>query len=321
MEEEKILNVTQLQVVDKIQAEDVILLIRDTGNGKQCFQIKGSDFRGESAYEAALKQGFVGTYQDWTQHIKEITKYKPKPKIQYIIGKAMPIGKLDGGARLNAYFVSYGNFRFKLSNVPQLGQFIRTGDPNKVDELLEGVTWHVFIDDREVYTDLGITVYNGGVMYIYIKNHGGFYKLDESKSSVDLSSDMYIYLITVPLFGIQNCTSKTLFYHKDRRIWKPAFELPYIYIDGHNDNWLKNSHSGYIQIQRLHTVQTRSRLSGLDESFSVRRYRGKLGGHYINYYGIYRYRLVKNGKKTQWRTISIMNNIDTNGRWDLFSIK
>ena len=94
-----------------------------------------------------------------------------------------------------------------------------------------------------------------------------------------------------------------------------------IYIDGHNDNWLKNSHSGYIQIQRLHTVQTRSRLSGLDESFSVRRYRGKLGGHYINYYGIYRYRLVKNGKKTQWRTISIMNNIDTNGRWDLFSIK
>lgn len=34
MEEEKILNVTQLQVVDKIQAEDVILLIRDTGNGK-----------------------------------------------------------------------------------------------------------------------------------------------------------------------------------------------------------------------------------------------------------------------------------------------
>lgn len=52
MEEEKILNITQLQVVDKIQAEDVILLIRDTGNGKQCFQIKG----------------------------KEITKYKPKPK-------------------------------------------------------------------------------------------------------------------------------------------------------------------------------------------------------------------------------------------------
>lgn len=69
MEEEKILNVTQLQVVDKIQAEDVILLIRDTGNGKQCFQIKGFDFRGESAYEAALKQGFEGTYADWQAEI------------------------------------------------------------------------------------------------------------------------------------------------------------------------------------------------------------------------------------------------------------
>ena len=49
MEEEKVLNVTQLQVVDKLQNEDVILLIRDTGNGKQCFQIRGFDFRGESA--------------------------------------------------------------------------------------------------------------------------------------------------------------------------------------------------------------------------------------------------------------------------------
>lgn len=65
MEEEKTLNVTQLGVVDKLQNEDVILLIRDTGNGKQCFQIKGFDFRGESAYEAALSQGFEGTYADW----------------------------------------------------------------------------------------------------------------------------------------------------------------------------------------------------------------------------------------------------------------
>lgn len=65
MEEEKILNVTQLEVVDKLKNEDVILLIRDTGNGKQCFQIKGFAFRGESAYEAALSQGFEGTYADW----------------------------------------------------------------------------------------------------------------------------------------------------------------------------------------------------------------------------------------------------------------
>lgn len=69
MDEEKILNVTQLQVVDKLKNEDVILLIRDTGNGKQCFQIKGFDFRGESAYEAALSQGFEGTYADWQAEI------------------------------------------------------------------------------------------------------------------------------------------------------------------------------------------------------------------------------------------------------------
>lgn len=69
MEEEKILNVTQLQVVDKLKSEDVILLIRDTGNGKQCFQIRGFNFRGESAYEAALSQGFDGTYADWQAEI------------------------------------------------------------------------------------------------------------------------------------------------------------------------------------------------------------------------------------------------------------
>lgn len=69
MEEEKVLNVTQLQVVDKLKNEDVILLIRDTGNGKQCYQIKGFNFRGESAYEAALKQGFEGTYADWQAEI------------------------------------------------------------------------------------------------------------------------------------------------------------------------------------------------------------------------------------------------------------
>lgn len=140
MEEEKILNVTQLQVVDKIQAEDVILLIRDTGNGKQCFQIKG----------------------------KEITKYKPKPKTQYVIGKAIPIGKLNGGARLNAYLVRKGNFRFKLLNVPQLINIISNGG-NVVDEvntLLNDVTWHVFINDKEVCTSKTTTLYGGCVLYI-----------------------------------------------------------------------------------------------------------------------------------------------------------
>ena len=81
--EEKILNVTQLQVVDKLQNEDVILLIRETGNGKQCFQIKGFDFRGESAYEAAQSQGFEGTYQDWVQQVKEVTEYDTKSLLSF----------------------------------------------------------------------------------------------------------------------------------------------------------------------------------------------------------------------------------------------
>lgn len=300
MEEEKILNVTQLQVVDKIQADDVILLIRDTGNGKQCFQIKGSDFRGESAYEAALKQGFVGTYQDWTQHIKEITKYKSKPKTQYIIGKAIPIGKLNGGTRLNVYLARFGHFRFKLSNVPQLREFICKSVPdfNKVNELLKGVTWHLFINDKEVYTGAGKAIYGGGVMYIYVIDvYFDFYKLDESKSSVDLSSDMYIYLRGVLVNYQRNFTSKTLFYQNRKRIWKPAFESPYMMMDSHQKNWLRNFHSGYIQIQKLYTNQNRSLLSGLRDRYSVRNYRGKYGGKPIIYYGTYRYRLVKNGKK------------------------
>lgn len=311
MEEEKVLNVTQLQVVDKIQAEDVILLIRDTGNGKQCFQIKGSDFRGESAYEAALKQGFVGTYQDWTQHIKEITKYKSKPKTQYIIGKSIPIGKLDGGTRLNAYIVRSGNFRFKLSHVPQLRKLIRSGGYiiHEVDNLLRDVTWHIFINDVEVCTCKTTTLYGGHVLYADVERYrysDAFFKLDESKSSVDLSSDMYIYLRKVLGLPYEQLTfkgtSKTLFYFQGVRIWKP-FESPFINFG----NVLYNSHGGTIVLQKLHTSQKRSKKSGSRENFSVRKYRGYCDS-VITRYGFYRYRLIKNCKTTQWRTISIMRS-------------
>lgn len=416
MEEEKILNVTQLQVVDKIQNDDVILLIRDTGNGKQCFQIKGSDFRGESAYEAAQKQGFEGTYSEWVQQIKEVTEYdtktllsfignaandansalrsgiypsvtknvpidgeeftvqtlrtttaaynqyvstqialgvtvaaigkvyirkitqmsgetiygdwikinhekKSNTKTQYVIGKAMPIGKLSGGTRLNAYLARFGHFRFKLSNVPKLTKLLQEIRPfDKVNELLRGVTWHVFIDDDEVYTGAANAIYGGGVLYIYIsayQSNSSFYKLDESKSSVDLSSDMYIYLNAVCYLGLQNFTSKTLFYVNGERIWKPAFESPYIYKDDYGKCWLKSLHAGSIQLQKLHTRNRRSIYSGLrGQNISVRTYRGQYGNNEITKIGFYRYRLVQNGKKTQWRTISIMSTA-----LDAYSIK
>jgi hypothetical protein len=405
MEEEKILNVTQLQVVDKIQNDDVILLIRDTGNGKQCFQIKGSDFRGESAYEAALKQGFVGTYQDWVQHIKEITEYdtksllsfngianndansalrsgiypsvtknvpingetftiqtlrtttavynqyvstqialgvtgaaigkiyirkntqksgkttyedwikisheasttkKKNTKTQYVIGRAMPIGKLDGGARLNAYIVKNGFFRFRLHNVPQLKNVLSSQSSDEIVKLLDGVTWHIFVDDIEVYTGVGRFIFHG-LIEMYIRQYKGMFNyfiLDESRSSVDLSSDMYIYLTDLGPDGGQNYTSKTLFYYDGNRIWKPDYESPY--MDGRA---LYNKHSGFIQLQKLRTSQRSSKTLGQSrKKLRVRKYRGQCVNDNIPTYGTYRYRLVKNGKKTQWRTISIMEN-------------
>ena len=233
----------------------------------------------------------------------------------------MPIGKLDGGTRLNAYLARFGHFRFKLFNVPKLTQLLRKVNPfDDVKVLLEGVTWHVFIDDKEVYTGNGTPVYGGGVMYIYISAYQGnssFYKLDESKSSVDLSSDMYIYLNTVCGLSFQNFTSKTLFYVNDKRIWKPAFESPYIYKDNYGKCWLKSLHAGSIQLQKLHTRQRRSMNSGLrGQNISVRTYRGQYGNKEITKFGFYRYRLVQNGKKTQWRTISIMSTA-----LDAYSIK
>lgn len=413
MEEEKILNVTQLGVVDKLQNEDVILLIRNTDNGKQCFQIKGFDFRGESAYEAALSQGFEGTYQDWVQQIKEVTEYdtksllsfngianndansalrsgiypsvtknvpingetftiqtlrtttavynqyvstqiaigvtgaatdkayirkntqksggttygdwikisnetsttkKTKYKTQYIIGKAIPIGKLNGGARLNAYVVKNGIFRFKLSNVPQIRHLISNDvfSWEAVDELLKDVTWHVFIDDEESYTGRANAIYGGGVLDIdvlSITEDSSFYQLDETKSSVNISSDMYIYLRTVPGYlEDAKVTSKTLSYRTGKRIWEPKIRLPYKLPERCVfDSLFSNQYE--MQLQKLLTRQRRSKKSGLETTnISKFGYRGERAFHPILRYGIYRYRFVKNGKKTQWRTISILKN-------------
>lgn len=398
MEEEKILNVTQLGVVDKLQNEDVILLIRNTDNGKQCFQIKGFDFRGESAYEAALSQGFEGTYEDWVQHIKEITEYdtksllsfngianndansalrsgiypsvtknvpingetftiqtlrtttvvynqyvstqialgvtgaatgkvyirkntqksggttygdwikisnetsatkKTKPKTQYIIGKAIPIGKLNGGARLNAYAVN-GFLRFKLSKVPQLGSIISRPDHKgeEVANLLQDVTWHVFIDGDERENVIVSTEFNGDILRTNVKLQG-FYMLDNTaNNSGDLSSDMYIYLKTVLDGNVEDvkCTSETLRYHKSKRIWEPFIYLPT--LDQQNCFSINNFRSDDIQLQKLLVRQRHSKLSGKSRSyFSYTNYRGRFERYPITRYGVYRYRIVKNGKK------------------------
>ena len=411
MEEEKILNVTQLGVVDKLQNEDVILLIRNTDNGKQCFQIKGFDFRGESAYEAALSQGFEGTYQDWLQHVKEIIEYDTKsllsfngianndansalrsgiypsvtknvpingetftiqtlrtttavynqyvstqialgvtgaaigkvyirkntqksgaytfgdwikisnetsttkkttPKTQYVVGKAIPIGKLNGGARLNAYVVRFGCFRFKLSNVPQIRPLLYNKDPlDAVLKLLNDVTWHVFIDDEESYIGRCSVSFGGGILIINIlsiNEEHSFYQLDETKSSVNVSSDMYIYLRTVPgNLKDAKVTSKTLSYRTGKRIWES--NIPFPHIIPINNVLGEYFNTCELQLQKLLTRQRRSKKSGLENtSISHFGYRGQRAFHPISKYGIYRYRFVKKGKKTQWRTISILRN-------------
>lgn len=245
-------------------------------------------------------------FGDWLEisNVTSATK-KSKPKTQYIIGKAIPIGSLNGGARLNAYAVN-GFLRFKLSRVPQLGSIIcRPHTGTEVNNLLRDVTWHVFIDGEEQKDFLNCTECMGDILRVNIELHG-FYMLDTANSSVDLSSDMYIYLKNVfegPLDGVK-CTSETLHYRAGKRIWEPFINLPSI-KSGYFD--IRGFDPKYILLQKLHTRQCLSKLSGKDRfQFSHTSYRGRFGGQLIKHYGVYRYRVVKNGKKTQWCTINIM---------------
>ena len=232
-------------------------------------------------------------------------KKKQKSKTQYIIGKAIPIGKLNGGARLNAYAVN-GYLRFKLSRVPQLGSIIRrdhTG--HEVDTLLKNVTWHVFIDGNEREKNLASTECNGDILRTNVKLKG-FYMLDNTaNNSGDLSSDMYIYLKTVTegLQGVK-VTSETLHYRDGQRIWEPFIGYPFINNKFHIDLFKSKN----IRLQKLYTRQQGSKFSGTNRSyFSYTNYRGRFDRRPIKHYGVYRYRIVRNEKKTQWHTINIMS--------------
>lgn len=424
MEEEKILNVTQLGVVDKLQNKDVILLIRDTGNGKQCFQIKGFDFRGESAYEAAQSQGFEGTYQEWVQQIKEVTEYdtksllsfngivandansalrsgiypsvttnvpmngetftiqtlrtttavfnqyvstqiaigvtgaaigkvyirkntqksggttygdwleisnvtsttkKSKPKTQYIIGKAIPIGNLNGGARLNAYAVAKGMLQLKLTRLSGYGSYINWKKPlddlDKSKELLKDVTWHIFVDNNEVVTgklgENGVSVgMVGAYLRIIHKNFYGFYSLDESKSSLELAPDMYIYLeFRKLIYDNFKGTSDTFCFHEGVKVWTPKGNIA-PYIVAHNRFYVKSEDT--VQLQKLLTNRHGSKwiLSNAGVVFHKISYRGQLAEKELTQYGVYRYRIINERKKTRWYTVNIMKN-GNNGKSEL----
>lgn len=224
-----------------------------------------------------------------------ILEAKTKPKTQYIIGKAIPIGRLNGGARINAYAVN-GFLRFKLSRVPQLGSIIsRKHTGNEVDALLKNVTWHVFIDGNEWKNDGVCTECNGDILRTNVKLKG-FYMLDNTaNNSGDLSSDMYIYLNTVTkvLQGVK-VTSETLHYRDGQRIWEPFIGCPFIA----NMFYINLFNPENIRLQKLYTRQQCSKFSGTNRSyFSYTNYRGRFDRRPIKHYGVYRYRIVRNGKK------------------------
>ena len=161
MEEEKVLNVTQLQVVDKLQNEDVILLIRDTGNGKQCFQIRGFDFRGESAYEAALSQGFEGTYADW----------------QAEIGKTIQVSAaIDAATKATEASKTQTALAKELNEHPQ-----KQGDNGN---------WWKWNTTTKLYEDTGIPA-KGGMLYptMWIDGNALYLEDNESSAASHLSYD------------------------------------------------------------------------------------------------------------------------------------
>ena len=161
MEEDKVLNVTQLQVVDKLQNEDVILLIRDTGNGKQCFQIRGFDFRGESAYEAALSQGFEGTYADW----------------QAEIGKTIQVSAaVDAATKATEASKTQTALAKELNEHPQ-----KQGDNGN---------WWKWNTTTKMYEDTGIPA-KGGMLYpsMWIDGNALYLEDNESSAASHLSYD------------------------------------------------------------------------------------------------------------------------------------
>lgn len=190
MEEEKILNVTQLGVVDKLQNEDVILLIRDTGNGKQCFQIKGFDFRGESAYEAAQSQGFEGTYQEWVQQIKEVTEYDTKSLLSF-----NGIAANDANSALRS-----GIYPSVTTNVPMNGETFT----------IQTLRTTTAVNKQFVSTQIAIGETGAAIGKVYIRKNtqksGGTTYGDWIDLSVNLTTGSVTYANLSPdaLNGIQD---------------------------------------------------------------------------------------------------------------------
>ena len=72
--EQDIVEVTGLPKIEALTDEDTLLLIRQEGDIQKCYQIKGKQFSGKSAYEVAKEQGFSGTYEEWQAELQRTTE-------------------------------------------------------------------------------------------------------------------------------------------------------------------------------------------------------------------------------------------------------
>lgn len=73
---EETVNVTELPKAEALTNDDTLLLIRQTDEGQECYQIKGKQFNGKSAYEVAVEQGFTGTYEQWQAKVQAISEFE-----------------------------------------------------------------------------------------------------------------------------------------------------------------------------------------------------------------------------------------------------
>ena len=259
-------------------------------------------------------------FGDWLEisNVTSATK-KSKPKTQYIIGKTIPIGNLNGGARFNAYAVAKGMLQLRLTNLGEYCNYIDWLKPkstfSKAKELLVGVTWHIFMQNEEIFTgklgdtnSISIGMY-GAYLRICSSIPKGFYSLDESKSSSALAPDMYIYLTFEN--GIPDNfkgTSDALCFHEGVKVWTPKGNIA-PYMDEANQFRVSMKLGHLIQLQRLHTTTSTSYKSVNPRvNYPGISYRGNRANGPLYQYGTYRYRMIRERIKTQWYTVDIMSD-------------
>ena len=69
------IDVTALEKADAVRSGDTLLLVRQNDDGTQtALRVDGQDFRGEDAYAVAKAAGYTGSYEEWTQHVRDVAE-------------------------------------------------------------------------------------------------------------------------------------------------------------------------------------------------------------------------------------------------------